>query len=500
VDEERSDLEGRRLGDRYRIESMVASGGMAAVWRATDEVLGRPVAVKVLHDRLARDHDVVARFRREAVAAARLSHPGVVRVFDTGEENGVNYIVMELSEGMTLQDVVDDEAPLPPAEAVSIVQSVLHGLAHAHRNGVVHRDVKPSNVLLDGTGLIKVTDFGIAKAGFAEDLTTTGNLMGTARYLAPEQVEGGPVDARADLYATGIVLYELLTGRPPFRAETNLAAATMRLTTEPPPPGALRSGIPRALDAVVMRALAKDPDHRYQSAEEMSTALDLAVPGTGPVDRRSQPPSPASEAAGSGGESVFRSWMFLPLILLLGAGLAVMGFLVFTRLLDDGGRGGRAGGEVAARPVDIVSGHDFDPLGDGGEHPEDAAGAIDDDPGTFWQTEGYTTADLGGAKEGVGYVLELAEPVQVAGIRLDTTLPGWTFELHGSDPDFTEAPTGRALSSAEGETAFRAEGSNEIALEPVTARYVLVWITELASDGSGYRATIADVEILGARG
>jgi hypothetical protein len=494
VDEERPELEGRRLGDRYRIEAMVASGGMAEVWRATDEVLGRPVAVKVLHDRLARDRDVMARFRREAVAAARLSHPAVVRVFDTGDEEGLYYIVLELSEGRTLQDVIDVEAPLPPAEAVAIIRTVLQGLAHAHRGGVVHRDVKPSNILLDGNGLVKVTDFGIAKASFAEDLTTTGNMMGTARYLAPEQVEGGPIDARADLYAAGIVLYELLTGRPPFEAETNLAAATMRLTTDPRPPGALRPGIPRSLDQVVMRALARDPDRRYQSAEEMGAALERAMPGSGSADVPTSPEAVPRSVPVRG--SVFRSWMLVPLLLLLVAGLAVLGFFVFTDLLEDGGR--RGGGSLEAQPVEIVFGRDFDPAGDGKEHSEEAGAAIDGDPGSAWLTEGYNSPDMD--KEGVGYVLALAEAVDVARIRLDTTLPGWTFEIYGSEEDFTTAPTDGRLISTEGEETFQADRVTEIDLEPVTARYVLVWITELPSDGSDHRANISEAEIQAAGG
>jgi eukaryotic-like serine/threonine-protein kinase len=495
VDREGTDLEGRRLGDRYRLESPVASGGMATVWRGTDEVLGRPVAVKVLHDRLSRDRDVMARFRREARAAARLSHPAVVRVFDTGDQDGLSYIVLELSEGRTLQEVVDSEAPLPPAEAVGIVRTVLQGLAHAHRLGVVHRDIKPGNILLDAGGHVKVTDFGIAKASFAEDLTTTGNLIGTARYLAPEQVEGGPIDARADLYATGIVLYELLTGRGPFEAETNLAAATKRLAEDPPPPGALRSGIPRSLDAVVMRALARHPDQRYQTAEEMSAALERAVPGGGPPDLRPPDDGPPPRPR----ESVFRSWMLVPLILALVAAVAVIGYFALTDLIDGGGRDG--GGRGTEAPVvDVVSGRDFDPLGGDGEHPEEAPAAYDQSPETYWQTEGYESPDLGGTKEGVGYVFDLGEPVEVASIAVTTTLPGWTFELYASEEDFAAAPTAGALTSVEGERSFEAARTTEIEVEPVTARYVLVWITEVVPGDGGYRATISDVEVRAVRG
>jgi eukaryotic-like serine/threonine-protein kinase len=475
---------------------MVASGGMATVWRATDEVLGRPVAVKVLHDRLGRDTDVITRFRREAVAAARFSHPAVVRVFDTGEEEGLEYIVMELCAGRTLQDVLKHDAPLPPAEAVAIVQTVLQGLAHAHRGGVVHRDVKPSNILFDGNGLVKVADFGIAKASFAEDLTTTGNLMGTARYLAPEQVEGGSIDARADLYATGIVLYELITGRPPFQAETNLAAATMRLTTEPRPPGALRSGIPRSLDAAVMRALARDPEDRYQSAEEMSETLERAMPGSGPAAIPARPDAvPASVETRRG--STFRSWMLVPLILLLVAGLALVGYFVFTELVDEGGRRGGGGGQVESQPIEIASGRDFDPIGGDGEHPGEAALAIDGDPGSAWETEGYNSPDMD--KEGVGYEFDLGDSFDVTGITIETSLPGWTFELYGSEESFTATPTEGRLLSTDGEDTFQADLTTEVELEPETVRYVLVWLTELPSDGSDYRGSIAEAEILAGR-
>jgi serine/threonine-protein kinase len=469
---------------------------MATVWRATDEVLGRRVAVKVLHDGLGRDRDVITRFRREAVAAARLSHPAVVRVFDTGDEDGVEYIVMELCTNRTLQDVLDRDAPLPPAEAVAIVQTVLQGLAHAHRGGVVHRDVKPSNILFDGNGLVKVTDFGIAKAGFAEDLTTTGNLMGTARYLAPEQVEGGSIDARADLYATGIVLYELITGRPPFQAESNLAAATMRLTTEPRPPGALRSGIPRSLDAAVMRALARNPEDRYQSAEEMSEALERAMPGSGPaaVPARTEAVPPSVETRQG---SVFRSWMLVPLTLLLVAGLAVLGFFVFTELDVGGGRRGGGGGQVESQPVEIASGRDFDPIGGDGEHTDEAPLAIDGDPASAWSTEGYNSPDMD--KEGVGYEFDLGDSFDVTGITIESSLPGWTFELYGSEESFATTPSEGRLLSTDGEDTFQADLTTEVELEPESVRYVLVWLTELPSDGSDYRGSIAEAEILAAR-
>jgi tRNA A-37 threonylcarbamoyl transferase component Bud32 len=491
MDTEEIRLEGRRLAGRYLLEAEIASGGMGTVWRARDEVLGRPVAVKVLHERLARDPDLLDRFRREAVAAARLSHPAVVRVFDTGIDDGVCYIVMELFEGRTLESVLVEEGPLAPADAARIVRNVLLGLAHAHREGVVHRDVKPSNILIH-RNFVKVTDFGIAKAAFAgDDLTTTGNLLGTARYLAPEQVTGEGVDHRADLYAAGIVLYEALTGRAPFEGDTHIATATMRLTKDPVPPGAMRSGIPRGLDAVVMGALAREPGRRFQSAEEMGAALDRAIPGDGRPAAFPQPePRPEPEPR----PSSIRSWFVIPLVVLLLAALAVGGVWLLGRLLEEGG--GEPGPGEGARPeaLEVAAAASYDPPpGDGSEHDEDLAAATDGDRATSWTTEGYTTPDLGGRKSGVGLVLDLGAPQEVGGLRLRTDTPGFSFSLFASEtPDEfdLEAP----IASAEGETSFTAEDGTSFDVGPVETRYVLVWITALV-DADNYRAHVNEIDL-----
>ncbi|MGH2684208.1 MAG: protein kinase domain-containing protein, partial [Actinomycetota bacterium] len=399
-------MEGRKLAGRYALQEEVASGGMGTLWRGHDEVLGRTVAVKVLHERLARDPDLLDRFRLEAVAAARLSHPNVVRVFDTGTFDGVCFIVMELVDGTTLEDVLRERRTLEPAEASRIVRGVLLGLAHAHREGVIHRDVKPANVLIDRSGLVKVTDFGIAKAAFSEeDLTTTGSLLGTARYLAPEQVTSSKVDGRTDVYAAGIVLYEALTGKSPFEAETHIATATMRLTKDPVPPGSMRPRIGRPLDAVVMRALAREPADRFQSAEEMAAALDRAAPSDRAPHQAAPPPDRAP--ARSGG--VFRSWMMVPLVLLIVAGLVVGAYILLEGLPGANGNGPGAEPDRSGEPVELVDASSFDPEGSGtpGEHDEDLGFAIDPDRESFWQTEGYNSADMD--KEGVGLVVELPD-------------------------------------------------------------------------------------------
>jgi eukaryotic-like serine/threonine-protein kinase len=487
---ETQELAGRRLGDRYLLQEPIASGGMATVWRATDEVLGRPVAVKILHDHLARDQDLLERFRLEAVAAARLSHPAVVRVFDTGVDEEVCYIVMELFEGQTFSDVIDERGPLPPTEAADLVGQALQGLGHAHSEGVIHRDVKPSNILVHPDAGVKVTDFGIAKAAFAGgDLTTTGNLLGTARYLAPEQVGGGEVDARTDLYSMGIVLYEALTGRTPFQAESHLATASMRLTKEPAPPGTLRPGLPRPVETVVLTALARDPNERYQSADEMCSALERAAPS--PVLPSTPPrPSPGRRPVPTR-PSFFRSWMLVPLVLLVLGAVAVAGVFLFDDLLAGGGPEQGAGSEAPVRPLRIDDASDFDPAGDGSEHPELAGDAFDGERTTYWQTEGYVNADMD--KEGVGIFFDLGSSQEVAAIRLRTVTPGWRFEIRGSEDGRTFDDV---LSSADGESSFVARTEvTRIELEPATYPYILVWVTELGGPTQPYRATVAEVDL-----
>jgi eukaryotic-like serine/threonine-protein kinase len=263
---------------RYRILRRIGSGGMADVYEAEDTQLGRRVALKLLHRRFAEDEEFVERFRREASAAAGLSHPNVVQVFDRGEWDGTYYIAMELLEGRNLKQVVREHGALDPALAVDIVLQILKAARFAHRRGIVHRDIKPHNVIVDQEGRAKVTDFGIARAG-ASDMTETGSIMGTAQYLSPEQAQGHPVDARSDLYSIGVVLYELLTGAPPFEADSAVTIALKQVAEDPLPPRRRNPAVSPALDAVVMRALRKDPGERYQDADAFIAALESAMAG-----------------------------------------------------------------------------------------------------------------------------------------------------------------------------------------------------------------------------
>src|SRR5438445_6238107 len=257
------------LSGRYELGNVLGRGGMAEVYVGTDRVLGRRIAVKILADRFAKDSSFVARFRREAQSAAALNHPNVVSVFDTGSDDGTHFIVMEYVQGKTLSQVLRDGSALMPERAVEITEGVAEALAFAHQAGIVHRDVKPGNIMLTPAGDVKVMDFGIARATTSESLTQTATVLGTATYFSPEQAQGESVDARSDIYSLGCVLYEMLTAHPPFAGDTPVAVAYKHVKEEAAAPGRLNADVPPALDAIVMKYLAKNPANRYQSVDEL---------------------------------------------------------------------------------------------------------------------------------------------------------------------------------------------------------------------------------------
>jgi eukaryotic-like serine/threonine-protein kinase len=261
------------IDGRYLVLSRLGSGGMADVYLAHDQLLGREVAVKVLHHHFAEDQEFVERFKREASSAAALSHPNIVGIFDRGEWNGTYYIAMEYVAGRSLKAIVRETGALDPAVAIDIVIQILRAARFAHRRGVIHRDLKPHNVILDPDGRARVTDFGIARAG-ASDMTLTGSIMGTAQYLSPEQAQGYAVSDASDIYSVGVILYELLTGVVPFEGETAVAIAFKQVSAAPRPPSELNPALPASLDAVVLRALAKDPLERYADDDELIAALE----------------------------------------------------------------------------------------------------------------------------------------------------------------------------------------------------------------------------------
>jgi serine/threonine-protein kinase len=315
---------------------------MASVWVAEDPVLSRKVAVKILRDDLAADPATRARFHYEAIAAARLNHANIVSTYDTGDDNGTAYIVMELVDGPTVRDLLRADGPLPMREVLRIGMQVADALEAAHRAGIVHRDVKPPNVLVPRGGPVKVTDFGIAKALGSDDLTRTGTVMGTARYLAPEQVNGKPTDARTDVYALGLLLYEMLCGKPPFGGETDVATAMARLTTTAPSIRPQRPDAPAALDQIVHRCLARDPARRFASAAEVHVALAsvrAGAPVTPPraVAARPAPaavptprptPRPAKARPAPRKRSSTATWVWVVIVFLLAIAGAVAAFVI----------------------------------------------------------------------------------------------------------------------------------------------------------------------------
>jgi eukaryotic-like serine/threonine-protein kinase len=496
------------LADRYLLESRIAAGGMATVWLARDEVLARPVAVKLLHPHLARGTSFLQRFKQEAIAAARLSHPRIVSIFDTGTESGSDedsarpFIVMEYCSGGTLASLLVNEGPLDPNRAVAVASDICDALGHAHRFGIIHRDVKPANILLTDERELKVADFGIAKAAFdTADLTQTGSILGSVAYTSPEQVEGAEPDQRSDIYAMGVLLYELLAGRPPFAAESHLRVAMAHVHDEPPSLRGLRAQIPRRTEQVVMKALAKDPDERFSSAEDMRLALGESSGATAlfaPFSPAGSPSSdthvhPRDDDGRPGGRTVSQTRSLVPIMVVVV--VTVLLGLVLPRIFDapgDGGSGPEAsgGGSTAGRSavLEVAEPRDFDPLGDEEEHSEDVRAAIDGDPGTYWTTESY---DAGLGKAGVGLLFDLGRPRVVEAAVITSDTPGMTVELRSAN----EAPSDSATMTAVGAPA----GAREVTRMDAggrRARYWLVWITELP-DALG-SAHIAEVRFLGA--
>ncbi len=324
------------VDERYRVLNRIGSGGMADVYCAEDLQLGRRVALKLLYRRFAEDAEFVERFRREASSAAGLQHPNVVAVYDRGEFDDTYYIAMEYLDGRSLKQVVRQDGALDPDRAIDLVLQILKAARFAHRRGIVHRDIKPHNVIVDDEGRAKVTDFGIARAG-ASDMTETGSIMGTAQYLSPEQAQGHHVDARSDLYSIGVVLYELLTGRVPFDAESAVTIALKQVSEEPVPPSQLNPAISEQLEDVVTKALQKDPAYRFADADEFIRALEAVrgVPvGTGEYTRvaphtGSYPGLPGVAELEEADRRNLR-WLWILLVLLALAAIGVGAYLLLT--------------------------------------------------------------------------------------------------------------------------------------------------------------------------
>ena len=482
---------GQELVGRYRLVRLIDRGGMAEVWEAHDEVLARPVALKALHAHLASDANFQARFRREAVAAARLAHTNVVATYDSAADGDVIFIVMELIRGRSLRKVLDERGALPPAEATNVAIQVGRALVHAHRAGLVHRDVKPANILLcdepGRLGQVKVTDFGIAKAALDEagDLTETGAVVGTARYLAPEQAQGGAPDPRTDIYSLGVVLYEMLSGEPPFVGPTELATALMHVEAEPPRLRRRRAGIPRSLEAVVLRAMAKDPQARYADASELVDALEAIDLGADDADpfvvRDPTPPGGVPVLARRARRSV------IPLVVLV---VAAAAGIALASMLGRAGEGGGGAGDAApsGETVPIASAASFDPDGPDKAENEDRVPLLRDGrQDTVWATDRYRARTFG-TKPGVGIVLKLDRSHRLASLRVDSPTQGWAARVYVADaPGATLRDWGSPVDQATG-----IPGGVDFDLQNKQGGAVLIWITDT---GTSHRAEIAEVKL-----
>lgn len=505
------ELAGRLVAGRYRLVRLLASGGMAQVWQADDEVLARGVAVKLLHQHLAADPAFVERFRHEAIAAARLGHPSIVSIYDTVSDDGLEAIVMELVRGITLRQRLDEVHQLDVPDAVAVGAQVSDALEVAHKALVVHRDIKPANILLNADGRVMVADFGIAKALQAGDVTAEGMMLGTAKYLAPEQVEGATVDGRTDIYALGVVLYEALCGRPPFSSDSDVTTALARLHQTPLRLRQLRAGIPRPVEEAVLRAMARRPSDRFASAAgfraALLAALDEPVPDALPPPPASVVPPPAYRFENGRGPAVSpppppsapqsrppepprqdpsftqteRRWLVPALLVLLVAvGLGVAGVLLGR---TDTGR--RLLGNPGSSPsaIKAVSATPYDPVGQDGEDNTDAPNLIDSSDNTAWQTEHYNTPEFGNLKDGVGVYLTLSKTAAVQQLVVHSASSDWNAAVYVGDvPSSDTAPLstwGKPVASKTG----IGTGKVTIDLHGARGKAVLLWITRLGNQG-----------------
>jgi serine/threonine-protein kinase len=470
------------IADRYELEELVGKGGMSTVYRARDRLLERTVAIKLLHEQYSRDDDYVERFRREARAAARLSHPNIVTVIDRGESDGRQFIVFEYVDGQNLKQLVESKGRLPVRTALELSIEIGHALAFAHESGLVHRDVKPQNVLL-GNGDVKVTDFGIAHSGdVKQGLTQTGTVLGTSDYIAPEQATGQPVSELSDVYSLGVVVYELLAGEPPYKGESFLAVAMQHVNDPVPSIADVRADVPLRLDAALRRAMEKAPEDRFESMSAFVDELEAVLGELGRPDSDRTTIMPAVEPARAPRRrrrGVLSPWLVLLLGLAL-IGIALAAYLALRNNEDNGGGGG------TTAPVHLTASNAYDPEGDGQENDSEVSSATDGNVATAWHTEHYKSASFGNLKKGVGLVLDAGSSIRPRSVTIKSDTPGWTADIKaGASPSgpFDTVSNSQEVGS---QTTF------QLAVDPAR-RYFLIWITKLPEGTQ--RAGVSEVSI-----
>jgi serine/threonine-protein kinase len=458
---------GETFAERYELTELVGTGGMSSVYKAHDTLLERNVALKILHDHYSGDEEFVERFRREARAVAQLSHPNIVTVIDRGESGGRQFIVFEYIDGENLKELVVRSGRLPVERALELALQIARGLAFAHEHGLVHRDVKPQNVLLNGDGKAKVTDFGIARSLDVEHgVTQTGTVLGTSNYIAPEQASGQPVDAHTDVYSLGVVLYELLAGDVPFPGE-NFVSVAMKHVNEPPPNLLdVRRDVPLRVAAAVDRALEKDPNQRFPSMDAFAAELEACLAELAGPDGSGEATMVVPAAARRGARPARRRSRW-PLAVALLA-LAAIAAIVVGLLLLKGGGSSSGGTGSGSQTIALSAAGSYDPEGDNKiEHPERVPNAVDHDLATYWTTERYNSF----AKNGVGPVLMSSRPGAIRSITVRSDTPGFPAQIQtGTSPNGPFHP----ISSSED-----VQSTTTFELSGAAQRYLLIWITAL---------------------
>jgi eukaryotic-like serine/threonine-protein kinase len=459
---------GETIAGRYEVEELVGHGGMSSVYKARDALLERHVALKILHDQYSTDDDFVERFKREARSVAQLQHPNIVTVIDRGEEDGRQFIVFEYIDGENLKEHVVRKGRLDVREALEIALEVARGLAFAHEQGLVHRDVKPQNILLNGDGRAKVTDFGIARTVDVDGMTQTGTVLGTSNYIAPEQASDRRVDAHSDVYALGAVLYELLAGEVPFPGESFVVVAMKHMHEPAPSLLDVRGDVPLRVAAAVDRALEKDPEQRFPTMDAFAAELEACLAELDGGEESDATMVIPSRARGRQRRRKVSRW---PIVIGVIALLAIAAIVI--GLLAVGGSHDNNNPATANTRVQLVGLRAYDPYGDNSEHDATAGNITDGNPATYWTTESYNDAPSLG-KPGVGVVLDAGTVTQLKQLVVVNDTPGFTAQIQATN---TEGSKPVPVSSAKvvgSTTTFEITGS-----EP--KRYYVIWITRLPS-------------------
>jgi hypothetical protein len=490
---------GTRLNGRYRIEDRIGSGGMSTVYRAFDETLERQVAIKILHGHISDDAPSLERFRREARTVAQLSHPHVVMVIDAGEDEGHPYIVFEHVRGETLKERIKREGRLPVAEAVAYAIEIGRGLQAAHERSLVHRDVKPQNVLIDDEGRAKVTDFGIALGLESNQLTGAGKVIGTTDYVSPEQAMGQEVTGQSDVYSLGIVLYEMLTGTVPFTGDNHVSVAMKHIHEDMPDVRRVRPEVSAALASLIERATAKDRSARYPSmadfVRDLEEVLEYESARSGGATGEATAILSQLPGAVTGRRTRRRRIVLAIVYVLIAAAVATLAALLING--EDQQNEPPAQGDLTAITLGDRDAFDYDPSpGDGSERSEALPFAIDGDPTTAWETERYDTPDFGNIKKGVGLYLDAGRPIVARGVRLVTPKDGWNVRFYAARDSVPEELAGWTLVGSGKMDSSRKTFGLDTAGKP--ARYYLVWITSLTEGATGgSSAAISEVRLLG---